>query len=80
MNLHEHQAKTLFKSYDLPTSNFFVANKVEEAKELAEKLNVSYTTGGVTLSASNYMYEGDSNTAGAGGEIDRWALSATFAF
>ena len=41
MNLHEHQAKTLFKSYDLPTSNFFVANKVEDAKELAEKLNVS---------------------------------------
>ena len=41
MNLHEHQAKTLFKSYDLPTSNFFVANTVKEAKELAKKLNVS---------------------------------------
>ena len=41
MNLHEHQAKTLFKSYALPTSNFFVANTVEEAKELAKKLNVS---------------------------------------
>ena len=41
MNLHEHQAKTLFKSYDLPTSNFFVANTFEEAKELAKKLNVS---------------------------------------
>ena len=41
MNLHEYQAKTLFKSYDLPTSNFFVANTVEEAKELAKKLNVS---------------------------------------
>ncbi|MFL2755221.1 MAG: ADP-forming succinate--CoA ligase subunit beta [Gammaproteobacteria bacterium] len=41
MNLHEHQAKTLFKSYDLPTSNFFVVSKVEEAKELAKKLNVS---------------------------------------
>ena len=41
MNLHEHQAKTLFKSYDLPTSNFFVANTVEEAKYLAKKLNVS---------------------------------------
>ena len=41
MNLHEHQAKTLFKSYDLPTSNFFVANTVEEAKELSKKLNVS---------------------------------------
>ena len=41
MNLHEHQAKTLFKSYNLPTSNFFVANTVEEAKKLAKKLNVS---------------------------------------
>tara|TARA_B100000524_G_scaffold130532_1_gene64601 strand:+ start:219 stop:1379 length:1161 start_codon:yes stop_codon:yes gene_type:complete len=41
LNLHEHQAKTLFKSYDLPTSNFFVANTAKEAKELAKKLNVS---------------------------------------
>ena len=41
MNLHEHQAKTLFKSYGLPTSNFFVAQKYEQAKELASKLNVS---------------------------------------
>ena len=41
MNLHEHQAKTLFKTYGLPTSNFFVADKCEQAKELASKLNVS---------------------------------------
>ena len=41
MNLHEHQAKTLFKSYGLPTSNFFVAEKCEQSKELASKLNVS---------------------------------------
>ena len=41
MNLHEHQAKTLFKSYGLPTSNFFVAEKYEQAKELASKLNAS---------------------------------------
>jgi len=41
LNLHEHQAKTLFKSYGLPTSNFFVAEKYEQAKELASKLNVS---------------------------------------
>ena len=41
MNLHEHQAKTLFKSYGLPTSNFFVAEKYEQAKELASKLNIS---------------------------------------
>ena len=54
--------------------------EAQNVDEEAEYVNVSYTTGGVTLSASNYMYEGDSNTAGAGGEIDRWALSATFAF
>ena len=41
MNLHEHQAKSLFKSYGLPTSSFFVANTVEKAKKLAKKLNVS---------------------------------------
>ena len=54
--------------------------EAQNVDEEAEYVNVSYTTGGVTLSASQYMYEGDSNTAGAGGEIDRWALSATFAF
>jgi succinyl-CoA synthetase beta subunit len=41
LNLHEHQAKSLFRSYDLPTSNFFVADKYEKAKELAKQLNVS---------------------------------------
>ena len=54
--------------------------EAQNVDEEAEYVNVSYTTGGVTLSASNYMYEGDQNTAGAAGEIDRWALSATFAF
>ena len=54
--------------------------EAQAVDEEAEYVNVSYTTGGVTLSASNYMYEGDSNTAGADGEIERWALSATFAF
>jgi succinyl-CoA synthetase beta subunit len=41
LNLHEHQAKSLFRSYDLTTSNFFVADKYEKAKDLAKKLNVS---------------------------------------
>ena len=41
MNLHEHQAKSLFRSYDLPTSSFFVTDKYEKAKELAKQLNVS---------------------------------------
>ena len=42
--------------------------------------NVSYTTGGVTLSATQYNFEGSGNTAGTAGEKERWALSATFAF
>ena len=48
--------------------------------EETEKFNVSYTTGGVTLSATQYNFEGSGNTAGATGEKERWALSATFAF
>ena len=48
--------------------------------EEGEKLNVSYTTGGMTLSATQYNFEGSGNTAGAAGEKERWALSATFAF
>ena len=48
--------------------------------EEVEYFNVSYTTGGVTLSASQYNYEGDGNVAGTAGELERWALSATFAF
>ena len=48
--------------------------------EESEKFNVSYTTGGVTLSATQYNFEGSGNTAGAAGEKERWALSATFAF
>ena len=48
--------------------------------EEVEYANISYTTGGVTLSASQFNYEGDNNIAGAAGEKERWALSATFAF
>ena len=48
--------------------------------EEVEYFNVSYTTGGVTLSASQYNFEGDGNIAGTAGEKERWALSATFAF
>ena len=48
--------------------------------EDGEKYNVSYTTGGVTLSATQYNFEGSGNTAGVAGEKERWALSATFAF
>jgi len=51
--------------------------------EEAEAINVSYTTGGVTLSATSYEFTGrnNSNTEGpTTGDTERWALSATFAF
>ena len=52
----------------------------QNTDEDGEKYNVSYTTGGVTLSATQYNFEGSGNTAGVAGEKERWALSATFAF
>jgi outer membrane protein OmpU len=51
--------------------------------EEVDKLNVSYTTGGVTLSATQYNASsvGNSNTESSStGDVERWALSASFAF
>ena len=47
------------------------------------KINVSYTTGGVTLSATQFYFDngGNSNTeAATTGDSERWSVSATFAF
>ena len=55
----------------------------QSVDEEGEKLNVSYTTGGVTLSATQYNFDGkgNSNTETAStGSHERWALSASFAF
>ena len=41
MNLHEYQAKKLFKEFGLPTSNFSVINSHSEAQEKAKGLNVN---------------------------------------
>lgn len=38
MNLHEYQAKQLYREYNLPTSEGYVANTVEEAIEAMKKL------------------------------------------
>lgn len=38
MNIHEHQAKELLKSFDVPVSNGFVAYSRAEAEQAAEKL------------------------------------------
>ena len=46
--------------------------------EEVESFGVSYTTGGMTLSADTYEATGAANVAGA--KSERWALSAAFAF
>ena len=38
MNIHEYQAKEIFKKYNVPTPNGYVAFSVEEAVENAQKL------------------------------------------
>ena len=46
--------------------------------EEIDSLGVSYTTGGMTLSATTFDTEGAGNTAGA--KTERWALGLSFAF
>ena len=51
--------------------------------EESEGINVSYTTGGVTISATSYEFSGKGNStteSSSTGDVERWALSATFAF
>ena len=43
-------------------------------------ISVSYTTGGMTLSAVQMEAEGLANTAGSAGETERWKLGASLAF
>ena len=55
----------------------------QSVDEEGEKINVSYTTGGVTLSATQYSFENAGNTeteAASTGDSERWSLSASFAF
>ena len=46
--------------------------------EEVSAFGISYTTGGMTLSANQYKAEGVTTIAGA--EVEKWALSAAFAF
>ena len=46
--------------------------------EEVEAIGVSYTSGGMTISANQYEAKGAANTAGA--KSDKWSLSAAFAF
>ena len=45
-----------------------------------EAISVSYTTGGMTITAAQYDATGLANTAGSTGEAARWKLKAAFAF
>ena len=50
----------------------------QSVDEEFEAISVSYTTGGMTLSAAQYDASGLANTAGQTAE--RWKLGASFAF
>ena len=50
----------------------------EAVDEEIESLGVSYTSGGMTLSASTFDTEGAANAAGA--KTERWSLGLAFAF
>jgi len=52
----------------------------QSVDEEFEAISVSYTTGGMTLTAANYEASGIANTAGEAGEANRWKLGASFAF
>ena len=52
-----------------------VSSSVDEE---VQAIGVSYTSGGMTMSATQYEAKGAGNTAGA--KSDKWSLSAAFAF
>ena len=41
MNLHEYQAKTLFKEYDIPTTNFVVVDSHDEVENKVQQLKTN---------------------------------------
>jgi outer membrane protein OmpU len=45
-----------------------------------DAISVSYTTGGMTITAAQYNATGLGNTAGASNDAARWKLSTSFAF
>ena len=45
-----------------------------------DAVSVSYTTGGMTITAAQYNATGLANTAGSANEAARWKLSTSFAF
>jgi len=52
----------------------------QSVDEEFDSISVSYTTGGMTLTAQQIEATGLGNTSGALGEAERWKLGAAFAF
>jgi outer membrane protein OmpU len=52
----------------------------QSVDEEFESISVSYTTGGMTITASNNEAKGLGNTSGSDNEQTRWKLGAAFAF
>ena len=52
----------------------------ESVDEEFDAISVSYTTGGMTITAAQYNATGLGNTAGAANDAERWKLSTSFAF
>ena len=52
----------------------------QSVDEEFESISVSYTTGGMTITASNNEAKGLGNTSGSNNEQTRWKLGAAFAF
>jgi succinyl-CoA synthetase beta subunit len=54
MNIHEYQAKEIFKRYNVPTPNGYVAFSVEEAVENATEAD--FESGGRTARQNAQSY------------------------
>ena len=52
----------------------------QSVDEEFDAISVSYTTGGMTITAANYEASGIANVTGEAGEANRWKLAASFAF
>ena len=52
----------------------------ESVDEEFDAISVSYTTGGMTITAAQYNATGLANTVGSANEAARWKLSTSFAF
>jgi outer membrane protein OmpU len=71
-------AYTLTDDISIHYGSETVETVTKTVDEEVENIGISYTTGGVTISANTYEAKGAGNTASA--KTEKWALAASFAF